>query len=133
MDLNQVTLTVDDMDAAIAFYRHLGLHLIVHTHGRYARFELPSGSATLSLHLGERPGPGGPALYFEVENVDDRYRELCGKGVEFAAPPEDKSWLWREAWFADPAGNRLCLYHGGPNRRFPPWRGDVSGGEVANG
>jgi hydroxymethylpyrimidine/phosphomethylpyrimidine kinase len=31
-------------------------------------------------------------------------------------------WLWREAWLRDPAGNSICLYHAGDNRRFPPWR-----------
>lgn len=128
MDLNQVTVTVDDMDEALAFYRRLGLRLIVRTHERYARFELPSGSATLSLHLGERPGPGGPALYLECDDVDDRYEALREAGVAFDGAPEDKSWRWREAWLADPAGNRLCLYHAGPDRRFPPWRGKVLGG-----
>jgi hydroxymethylpyrimidine/phosphomethylpyrimidine kinase len=33
-----------------------------------------------------------------------------------------QSWLWREAWLRDPAGNAVCLYHAGANRRFPPWR-----------
>ncbi len=122
MDLNQVTLTVDDMAAAIAFYERLGLRLIVHTHDRYARFELPSGSTTLSLHLGSRPAGDGPALYFETEDVVARFEELSAAGVPFEGAPEDKSWRWREVWFRDPAGNRLCLYHAGPDRRFPPWR-----------
>ena len=122
MDLNQVTLTVDDMEAGIAFYTRLGLKLIVHTHDRYARFELPDGGATLSLHLGPRPAGGGPSLYFECEDVDARYEALRAAGVAFDGPPKDQSWRWREAWFADPAGNRLCLYHAGPDRRFPPWR-----------
>ncbi|WP_031555077.1 VOC family protein [Parvularcula oceani] len=122
MDLNQVTLTVDDMPAAIGFYEALGLRCIVHTHERYARFELPCGSTTLSLHLGDRPKDGGPLLYFETEDVDARFAALSAKGVAFEGAPEDKSWRWREAWFRDPAGNRLCLYHAGPDRRFPPWR-----------
>ena len=133
MDLNQVTLTVDDMDAGLAFYEALGLRLIVHTHDRYARFELPSGSATLSLHLGERPGPGGPALYFETDNVDARYEALHAVGVPFDGPPEDKSWRRREAWFTDPSGNQLCLYHAGPDRRFPPWRREGGRREESRG
>ena len=40
----------------------------------------------------------------------------------FDSGPEDQTWLWREAWLRDPDGNRLCLYHAGNNRRFPPWR-----------
>lgn len=130
MDLNQVTLTVDDMAAGVSFYEALGLRLIVRTHERYARFELPSGSTTLSLHLGERPGPGGPALYFEADDVDARYEALRAAGIAFDGPPEEKSWRWREAWFSDPAGNRLCLYHAGPDRRFPPWRREEGRGQV---
>jgi hydroxymethylpyrimidine/phosphomethylpyrimidine kinase len=34
----------------------------------------------------------------------------------------DQRWLWREAYLRDPAGNVLCIYHAGTNRRFPPWR-----------
>jgi hydroxymethylpyrimidine/phosphomethylpyrimidine kinase len=40
----------------------------------------------------------------------------------FDSGPEDRSWLWRESWLRDPAGNRLCLFFAGKNRRVPPWR-----------
>jgi hypothetical protein len=36
--------------------------------------------------------------------------------------PADRSWLWREAILIDPAGNRICLYRAGENRKYPPWR-----------
>ena len=36
--------------------------------------------------------------------------------------PTDRPWLWREARLRDPAGNALCLFFAGPNRRDPPWR-----------
>ncbi|MDX1509696.1 MAG: VOC family protein, partial [Woeseiaceae bacterium] len=36
--------------------------------------------------------------------------------------PEDQRYLWREAYLSDPAGNRICIFHAGRNRRFPPWR-----------
>ena len=48
--------------------------------------------------------------------------QLKAKGIAFDSDPVDQSWKWREAWFSDPAGNRLCLYWAGENRRFPPWR-----------
>jgi hydroxymethylpyrimidine/phosphomethylpyrimidine kinase len=34
----------------------------------------------------------------------------------------DQSWLWREAWFGDPAGVKLCLFRAGEARRYLPWR-----------
>ncbi|QUR65790.1 VOC family protein [Mycobacterium spongiae] len=122
MDLNQVTLNVTDFDEAVAFYRLLGLKLIVSSRGEYARFELPSGSTTLSLHLSTTPTTNGPTIYFECDDVDARYTALCAAGVTFDSAPQDENWRWREARFRDPSGNALCLYHAGQDRRFPPWR-----------
>ena len=122
MRLNQVTISVDNMDSAIAFYESIGLTLIVHTHGGYARFECPDGGSTFSLHLGKPPSAGSASIYFEVDDVTDTVRQLMDKGISFDAPPTEQSWLWHEAWLRDPAGNRICIYHAGRNRRFPPWR-----------
>ncbi|MEM8656922.1 MAG: VOC family protein [Pseudomonadota bacterium] len=122
MDLNQITLEVDSLDRAIAFYETLGLRCIVLNPGRYARFECPSGATTLSIHPADPPRIGATVLYFEVEDVDRRHAELTAKGIHFESAPIDTAWRWREARFSDPAGNRLCLFHAGPDRRFPPWR-----------
>ena len=127
MDLNQVTLGTRDFGASLAFYRKLGFKLIVLSEGRYARFELPSGSTTLSIHVEDDHQPSGTMLYFEVEDVDARHAELVAAGIAFDTAPENTSWLWREARFRDPAGNPLCLFHAGQNRRFPPWRVEDSG------
>jgi catechol 2,3-dioxygenase-like lactoylglutathione lyase family enzyme len=121
MNLNQITIEAQEFDACVAFYRLIGLRLIV-LNGHYARFETPSGSTTLSIARIDRAATGGTVLYFEVEDVDRRHAELVALGVEFETPPKDESWCWRETHFHDPAGNRLCLYHAGPDRRFPPWR-----------
>ncbi|MEL7462077.1 MAG: VOC family protein [Pseudomonadota bacterium] len=122
MDLNQVTLEVRDFHEAVAFYQRLGFTLIVSARDEYARFELPSGSATLSIILSNSPRPGGTVLYLEVDDVDARHAELNKSGLSFESPPTDQPYRWRTAHFADPSGNRLCLYHAGPDRRFPPWR-----------
>ncbi len=125
MDMNQVTLGASDFDASLSFYQALGLKLIVLSEGRYARFELPSGSSTLSIHHTDTPAAGSSVFYFEVDDVDQRYAELMEAGIVFETAPRDESWKWREARFTDPAGNRLCLFHAGPNRRFPPWRREI--------
>ena len=123
MDLNQVTVPCTDLDASIAFYRSLGLRLIVRDPPRYARFECPVGNATFSLHrLPHATDPHGIVVYFEIENLDARVRELIAAGVQFQSEPRDQPWLWREACLRDPAGNRICLFHAGKNRRSPPWR-----------
>jgi catechol 2,3-dioxygenase-like lactoylglutathione lyase family enzyme len=120
MKLNQVTLPADDLGASVRFYQALDFVLIVKD-GHYARLENPSDLSTLSLEL--RHGIGdGAHVYFECDDLDARVAQLKTKGVTFDSGPEDKSWVWREAWLKDPAGNKLCLYRAGENRRFPPWR-----------
>ena len=125
MNLNQVTVPCLDLEASVAFYRRLGLRLIVHDPPRYARFECPSGGSTFSLHLAERAeSASAPVVYFELEHLDRRVAELQAAGLVFESAPRDQPWLWREAYIRDPAGNLLCLYHAGSNRLFPPWRLD---------
>jgi len=122
MDLNQVTVPCSDYAASVTFYRRLGLRQIVDEPPRYARFECPAGSATFSLHRAEAAPPHGVVVYFEVPDLDARVRELEQAGLVFEQPPQDQPWLWREATLRDPAGNTVCLYHAGENRRNPPWR-----------
>jgi catechol 2,3-dioxygenase-like lactoylglutathione lyase family enzyme len=123
MNLNQVTVPALDVAASIEFYQRLGLRLIVHTHAAYARFECPDGGATFSIHQVDALSQGtGVAVYFECEDLDARVAALQADGIEFESEPTDQTWLWREAWLRDPAGNRLCFYFAGENRLNPPWR-----------
>ena len=123
MDLNQVTVPCSDLEPSVAFYRTLGLRLIVHDPPDYARFECPTGSATFSLHRMRAFHRGTDAVtYFELDDVDAAVRRLLSAGLRFESLPQDQPWLWREAHLRDPDGNRICLYRAGENRRNPPWR-----------
>ncbi|OJU57437.1 MAG: bleomycin resistance protein [Alphaproteobacteria bacterium 62-8] len=123
MRLNQVTVPARDIEQSVAFYQALGLRLIVKS-PYYARFELPDGEATFSVHLSDDVDGAarGAQIYFECADLDARVAALKAKGIVFDADPVDQSWLWREAWLSDPAGVRLCFCHAGENRRYPPWR-----------
>jgi len=122
MDLNQVTVPCTDYDESVAFYTNLGLRQIVDSPPRYARFESASGT-TLSIHAVDTvAAESGTTIYFEVDDVDAEVARLKAGGLGFDSDPVDQSWLWREAYLHDPAGTRLCIYHAGENRRFPPWR-----------
>ena len=122
MNLNQVTVPAIDVAASVAFYKRLGLELIVSS-PHYARFKCPQGDATFSVHLVEQlPHPSSTIVYFETTSLDVRVKELQEAGVSFSQEPCDQSWLWREARLADPSGNTICLYWAGVNRLDPPWR-----------
>jgi catechol 2,3-dioxygenase-like lactoylglutathione lyase family enzyme len=123
VDLNQVTVGCLDLGESVPFYERLGLRLIVNDPPEYARFECPRGHATFSLHRVDRiPEGDTTVVYFEVEDLDATVRGLEESGLVFESGPRDQPWLWREAYLRDPARNRVCLYHAGRNRRFPPWR-----------
>ncbi|MEP0264810.1 CYTH domain-containing protein [Dokdonia sp.] len=123
MNLNQVTIPSLDVTKSITFYQKLGLHLIVHTHERYARFECPDGESTFSIHqVEELPSGDGVVVYFETKTLDEDVSRLRENGITFDLLPTDQSWLWREARLKDPDGNQLILFFGGDNRKNPPWR-----------
>ena len=123
MNLNQVTVPCLDLEASVEFYRRLGLELIVRDSPKYARFACPKGGATFSIHLAERVETAStPVVYFELDDLDAKVRELVASGLRFEIEPRDQEWLWREAYLRDPSGNLLCLYHAGKNRLDPPWR-----------
>ncbi|MBI1406558.1 MAG: VOC family protein [Caulobacter sp.] len=125
MRLNQVTVPALDMAASVQFYETLGLILIVRN-DHYARFECPDSDGgdppTFSLHLDAEAVPGAACVYFEDDDLDATVEHLIDTGLTFDSGPDDQTWLWREAWTSDPAGNRVCLYRAGANRRHPPWR-----------
>lgn len=116
---NQITLPATDHAASFAFYRGLGLTPIVDSDARYARFE-SAGGTTLSIEAAAEVG-GRAIVFIEVADLDAAVAVARAQGIE-VADPVDQSWGWREARLADPAGNALCLYSAGENRRFPPWR-----------
>lgn len=128
MDLNQITIPFENYRQSVDFYIKLGLRQIVDSSPNYARFETESGT-TLSIHKIESSGAkSGVVIYFEVDDVDATVQELKNRGVEFESEAIDQPWLWREAYLKDPAGNLVCIYRAGQNRRYPPWR--IQGGAV---
>ncbi|MFW2850797.1 bifunctional hydroxymethylpyrimidine kinase/phosphomethylpyrimidine kinase [Sphingomonas sp. TX0543] len=116
---NQITLPAKDHEASLAFYRALGLKPIVDSAGRYARFE-SAGGATLSIEAAAEID-GCPIVFLEVADLGAAVGAARAHGIT-VTDPIDQPWGWREARLADPAGNALCLYTAGENRRFPPWR-----------
>ncbi len=77
--LNQITVPATDYAASIAFYRQLGLRLIVDSPDNfYARFEAGNG-VTLSIHVGDGQA-GGATVYLESLRLDSWVAELQRPG-----------------------------------------------------
>lgn len=122
MRLNHVTLPADDLAASITFYQALGLEMIVLAEPRYARFAVDDGS-TLSIEVSG--GKAGDAeIFLWCADVDADVAAATARGLVFAWPPTDQSYLWRTAGVRDPAGNLIVLFSPGINQHFPPWRLD---------
>jgi hydroxymethylpyrimidine/phosphomethylpyrimidine kinase len=119
--LNHVTVGCRNYRASVDFYKALGLQQIVDSPDNgYARFEMPNG-VTFSIHQNDDCATS-TVVYFESKRLDAWVTELTSQGYVFEQMPRAESWGWREARLLDPAGNMVCLYHAGENRRYPPWR-----------
>jgi hypothetical protein len=96
MRLNQVTVTLFDLDAGWRFYFGLGLVPIVDARPNYVRLVCPDGGSTFSLQHGKADG-SSTAVCFEYDDLDDWVKALKAAGYIFASEPADKPWLWRKA------------------------------------
>lgn len=123
MNLNQVTIYTNKFSESLAFYKTLGLQIIVDSTPRYIRFGCPDGDSTFSLHeTSNNSECSNIVLYFECEELEREVERLKNLGLMFEQEPTDQTWLWREAYLKDPTGNKICLYSAGENRQNPPWR-----------
>lgn len=108
--VNWLEAKVTDMKKAITFYRDiLGLK-IKNEWQNYVIFDLP-GTLTFAMMLGGKKGrkEGAPNIYLAVENLDEEYEKLKGKGVNFIEPPKKQYWGGYAALFADPDENLFYL------------------------
>jgi len=125
--LGQISLTVDDVDKAEAFYGGaLGLRKL-YRFGELLFFDC--AGVRLFIDRGNsRPFvPASSVLYFRTPDIALAARELNARGVVFTdaphliAPMEDHD-LWM-AFFKDPAGNALALMHEAPKGYQPAGAG----------
>ena len=112
--IGQLSIPVDDLERAVAFYRDvLGLPFLFQAPPQMAFFMC----GPVRLLVGVLP-PGqkaqrGSAIYFRVPDIHAVHATLAQKGVRFlVAPhvvhrtPQQELWL---AEFTDPDGNPLAL------------------------
>jgi len=104
-----ITFHVSNFQETVAFYEHiLGLRKKSQW-ATYAVFDLCG--IMLAVEPGGERGvkKGVPDIYLQVDNVDEAFTELKGKGVKFLTEPKDQSWGARTAKFADTDENAFIL------------------------
>jgi predicted enzyme related to lactoylglutathione lyase len=133
MIIGNVSVYVDDLDRAIAFYRDvLGWRVtndVPLGEQRWVTIAPPSSNSGFVLvhHYGdwspEQVG-GWSGVVLDVDNVEQAYAELAAKGVEFPEPPRQEEYgMW--AAFADSERNLFGLRDA--HRPYaPPPRGFMS-------
>ena len=120
--ISAITLFVEDLDAAKAFYRAV-FGLPVHYEDPSSAVFAFGGTLVNLLEVGEAPelvgpapvgGPGGGVrfqLTIEVEDVDAAAAEAVARGAVLLNGPVDRPWGIRTAAFRDPAGHVWELAH----------------------
>lgn len=120
MEIQQIGITVSNVEASIDFYSLLGFDPIeTHLPGQ-ARLQ-GKPNTLLVLHAGTVQDAGA-WVYIQVEDLQEMVRELQGKGVTFKSLPEKKAWIWEEAWLDDIDGNHIVLYRKPDKGVLPPWK-----------
>jgi methylmalonyl-CoA/ethylmalonyl-CoA epimerase len=111
--IGQIAVPVTDIDRSVAFYRDvLGMRFLFQAPPGLGFFDCGGVRLMLDMPAGEQAGRGG-VLYFTVDDIDDAFRRLCARGLEFEADPHlvaklpDHD-LWM-SFFRDPDRNLLAL------------------------
>ena len=113
--------SVDDIDAARAFYGDtLGLEVTMNEMGILG-IELPGGSAVMVYPKEDHAPAVYTVLNLGVDDIDVAVRELTESGIvleRYEGLPQDETGVMRGkaagmgpdiAWFTDPAGNILSV------------------------
>jgi predicted enzyme related to lactoylglutathione lyase len=117
--VSKVTLEVDDQDRAKRFWtEQLGFELVQDTPYRQERWlEVRTPDKAVVLVLGVRQGPRPTApdpslptsnVFFYADDLQQTYKELTARGVEFPQPPVEQPFGWWSL-FQDAEGNRFAL------------------------
>jgi catechol 2,3-dioxygenase-like lactoylglutathione lyase family enzyme len=136
--VRELALTVDHLEASVAFYRDVLDLEPVELGGGRARF----ATATVDIGLEESarsPDGGVPRrhsylLVFHTPAIDEAFDALGARGAVFRQPRPGSSEIGATARLDDPSGQRLCLYL--PSEESLTWGSgpkvlEIAGGQAA--
>jgi predicted enzyme related to lactoylglutathione lyase len=112
--VDELRLTVGDLEASVAFYRDvLDLEMVERTE-RTARFA--TGTVAIEVEEGDaapdgrRPRHHSYLLVFHTAEIEAARAALVERGLEFRQPRVGFSEIGGTIRFDDPSGQRFCLY-----------------------
>ncbi|MDQ6808168.1 MAG: glyoxalase superfamily protein [Verrucomicrobiota bacterium] len=111
-----ISIPVQDQNRALDFYTDkLGFTIITDQpfDEKQRWIELRISKAETRVVLFTAPGDEGRIgsmmpMSYACDDIDETYKELSGRGVEFDGPPEKQPW-GTYAMFKDSEGNRFVL------------------------
>jgi len=111
--IGQIAMPVRDVEKAIAFYRDvLGMRFLFKAPPGLGFFDCAGVRLMLDGPAAAQAGRGS-FLYYKVEDIEDAFATLAGRGVAFegkphliAKMPDHELWM---AFFRDPDQNLLAL------------------------
>jgi predicted enzyme related to lactoylglutathione lyase len=109
--INALFVSTSNMDAAIQFYRDLGVPLEVSDHGGGTHAEADFGD----LHFAIQPWKShssptsNVSFSFNVPNLEEYCRTLEAKGLKFKSLPTPQPFGGVTAEIYDPDGNHIFL------------------------
>lgn len=114
MKIYGLRVFVDDLDAALGFYRDLLGLTVKWDMSDYGAIGFDLG-VDLIIEREDLSGEDGNlvgrfvGVSISVDDIEDTYTSLRAAGVEFTGPPTTQPWGGVLAHFRDPAGNILTL------------------------
>lgn len=114
--VGQVSISVSDVDRAVAFYRDvLEIPFLFQVPGSPGMAFFDCGGTRLYIVRPEDPDatPSASVVYFTVDSAQDAAEELKSKGIELESEPHiihqtENYTLWM-AFFRDPDGNLMAV------------------------
>lgn len=131
MKIYQVRILTEDFTKSFQFYRDtFGLTPVWGDEsGPYAGFSVDGETQIAIFHregmaeaipaIGKATPGSSPIVVLEVDSVDDRYRQLRERGVEFENAPRDyPGWTIRAVHLRDPDGTLIELFEPLPDDQW---------------